>query len=51
MCLQSLSYTKKCGKGNQEEKKVQWHEAGADASYKGDVSTGDIWDPSAMNRT
>ena len=30
-------------------KKVQWHGAGTGASYKGDLSTEDTWDPSVMN--
>lgn len=30
-------------------KKVQWHGASFGASYKGDLSTEDTWDPPVMN--
>lgn len=36
-------------KSNQDPKKVQWHGAGTGASYKGDLSTEDTWDPPVMN--
>lgn len=48
--LQSFSYTKKCGKGNQEEEKKRCNgmKLARMLATKGDLSTGDIWYPSAM---
>lgn len=37
--------------GQSRLKKVQWHGAGTGASYKGDLSTEDTWDPPVMNKS
>lgn len=38
------------GRAIKTKEGVQWHGAGTGASYKGDLSTEDTWDPPVMNK-